>query len=313
MKKAVFLDAGTFGLGFSFDPLKTLPLEWTFFDETAPHEVMERLRGAAIVITNKVKLSKETIQRLPDLKLIAVIATGVDCVDVAAAKESGISVCNVTGYSTGTVPQLTILLILSLANSFLSYTADVQKGRWQRHPHFCFLDYPIQEVRGKTLGILGYGNLGKEVARIARALGMKVLIVSHKALAETLPLEQVLKKADFFTIHTPLTQATRNLIGERELSLMKKSAYLINVSRGGIVNEPALAKALREGIIAGAALDVLTEEPPSSTHPLLDPTIPHLILTPHIGWASHEARGTLLETTKGNIEAFLAGAPKNLV
>ncbi|MBS3904952.1 MAG: D-2-hydroxyacid dehydrogenase [Simkania sp.] len=315
--RAVFVDAGTFGEGCSFDILEKLPLEWRFFDKSAPEEIVEHTKDAEIALTNKAVFSKEIIRALPRLKMICVTATGVDCVDLAAAREADIVVCNVTDYSKGTVTQLTILFLLALANSFYSYIEDVKKGCWQKQSQFCFLNYPIKEVRGKTLGILGYGNLGQEVERVAVALGMQVLVVERKSGKHPIPgalsLQEVLKRSDFFTIHTPLTPETKNLIGKEELGLMKKTAYVINVSRGGIIDEEALVEALRNHEIAGAALDVLTKEPPLPNHPLLDPSIPNLLLTPHIGWASSEARLTILEITRDNVQAYLEGTPKNQV
>jgi glycerate dehydrogenase len=313
--RAVLVAAGTFGKEGSADLLKSLPIQWNYYDQTTPAQIVERMRDAEIAVTNKAAFRKETIQALPRLKLICVIATGVDCVDLQAAKEAGITVCNVPDYSKGSVSQLTVLMILALANSFFSYVDSVKKGHWQRQPYFSFLDYPITEVRGKKLGIFGYGNLGKEVARIMTAFGMQILIVegTKRSVPGALPLLEVLRQCDFFTIHTPLTPATRNAIGKKELDSMKKTAFLINAARGGIVDEEALAAALKAGRIAGAGFDVLTREPPPTDHPLLDPSIPNLLLTPHIAWASSEARQTLLEVTKSNIQAFLNGSVANQV
>jgi len=311
----VFLDTATFGKESSFEQLKTLPIQWRFYENTAPSETIERLQDVSIAVTNKVVIDRSVIRALPRLKMICVVATGVNCIDIEAAREAGIAVCNVREYSTATVSQMTVLMILSLASSFIPYVEDVKKGRWQRESLFCFLDYPITEVKGKKLGILGYGNLGKEVARIMSAFGMKILIVEspRTPIPGALPLMEVLKQCDCFTIHTPLTKETRLLIGKEQLALMKKTAFLINVSRGEIVDEEALARALKNKTIAGAALDVLSKEPPPPNHPLLDPSIPNLILTPHIAWGSSEARKTILEVTRDNIRAFLDGSPQNLV
>ena len=313
----VFLDAGTLGEGCTYDELLSLPLEWRFYEKSTPHETLERLRGVSIAVTNKVVFDRDLIRALPDLKLICVTATGVNCIDLEAAHAAKVVVSNVKGYSTATVSQMTALMILSLSTSFVSYVEDVKKGRWQRESQFCFLDYPIREVKGKKLGILGYGNLGQEVGRIMSAFGMEILVVerlgSHVPIPGTLPLPEVLKECDFFTIHAPLTAETRHLIGMEQLRLMKKTAFLLNLARGGIVDEDALANALKNKMIAGAAFDVLSKEPPPSNHPLLDPSIPNLILTPHIAWASVEARKTILEVTRDNIRAFLNGSPQNLV
>lgn len=315
--QAVFLDAGTFGEQETFAPLKDLPLQWTFYDQTLPSEILKRAEAAEILVINKTVLTKEILQKLPLLRLVCVTATGVNCIDLEAAQQRSVTVCNIPNYSTACVPQLTLFLILALATRFVSYYEDVKKGRWQTSRHFSFFDYPIQEIRGKTLGIIGYGHIGKEVARLAIAFGMQILIAQHtdpkRSIPNALPFTEVLQQADFVTIHTPLTPVTKNLIGEKELSLLKKTACIINVSRGGIIQEEALAKALKQGTIAGAALDVLSQEPPSENHPLLDPTIPHLILTPHIGWASIEARRSLLEITRKNIDAYLRGNVQNQV
>lgn len=315
--QAVFLDAGTFGKQESFEGLKALPLQWSFYDRSSPSEIEKRAKDAEIVVLNKSILDPKILRALPHLKLICVTATGVNCVDLETAKQLGIAVCNVPQYSTASVPQLTLLLLLALANQFAAYQDDIRKGRWQKESHFSFFDHPIQEIKGKSLGILGYGNLGKEVARLASAFGMQILLVEHphskRPLPQALPLEEVLRRCDFFTIHAPLNTATQNLIGKKELSWMKKSAYILNVSRGGIIDEIALKDALKQGTIAGAALDVLSQEPPPPDHPLLDPTIPHLLLTPHIGWASLEARRTLLDSTRKNIEAYLQGNIQNQV
>lgn len=311
----VFLDTATFGKEYSFEQLKTLPIQWRFYENTAPSETIERLQDVSIAVTNKVVIDRSVIRALPRLKMICVVATGVNCIDIEAAREAGIAVCNVKEYSTATVSQMTVLMILSLSSSFIQYVEDVKKGRWQSENLFCFLDYPIAEVKGKKLGILGYGNLGKEVARIMSAFGMKILIVEspRTPIPGALALMEVLKQCDFFTIHTPLTKETRLLIGKEQLALMKNTAFLINVSRGEIVDEEALARALKNKTIAGAALDVLSKEPPPPNHPLLDPSIPNLILTPHIAWASSEARKTILEVTRDNIRAFLDGSPQNLI
>lgn len=314
--KAIFLDAATLGADFSYDLLKQLPVQWTFFEETSPHETLERIKDADIVVSNKVLLTAD-ILKASSLKLICVAATGYNNVDVATAKQLAIPVCNIPGYSTHSVVQLVFTFMLTLASSLIPYVEDVRNGKWQRHSQFCFLDYPIVELEGKNLGIVGYGTLGKQVAAIAAAFGMKILIASNalskKSQAGTLLLEQVLREADFLTLHVPLTAQTENLIRWKELELMKPTAFLINTARGGIVNEKDLAKCLKEKRIAGAALDVLTKEPPTEGNPLLDPSIPNLLLTPHIGWASFESRSRLLAVLKDNILAFLQGSPKNLV
>lgn len=304
--KAVFLDTDSLGRDFSLKSLEKLPVEWVF------HRNASEIHDAEIVVTNKKVLSREVLARAPKLKLICVTATGYNNIDVQAAKELHITVCNSPAYSTSSVAQMTLCLMLALMTRFVDY-AKAAKERWYKSDQFCILDYPIFELKGKKLGIVGYGAIGQEVARLARAFGMEVLIAEHKKVTGTVPFTEVLRQADLLTIHTPLTEKTRNLISAKELELMKPSAFLINVSRGGVVNEIDLAGALRGEKIAGAASDVLSVEPPSKDHPLLQPDVPNLILTPHIAWASLEARERLIEILKNNILAFLKGHPVNLV
>jgi glycerate dehydrogenase len=303
--KAVFLDTATLGGDVSFDVLKQLPVQWTFFRSTLPHETLERIQDADIVVSNKVVLTGELL-RSSHLKLIAVAATGYNNVDVTAAKQLKIPVCNIPGYSTQSVVQLVFTYMLALASSLIPYVEDVRNGKWQRSTQFCFLDYPMVELAGKTLGIVGYGTIGKQVATLGAAFGMNILIAGHP-----LPLEQLLCEVDFLTLHVPLTPKTQHLICRKELELMKPTAFLINTARGGIVHEQDLAECLKEKRIAGAALDVLTEEPPTGGNPLLG--VPNLLLTPHIAWASSESRCRLLSLLKDNIQAFLEGSPQNLI
>ncbi len=287
-----------------------------FFKETSPKETQERIQDADIVVSNKVLLTAD-ILKASRLKLICVAATGYNNIDIAAAKRQNIPICNIPGYSTQSVVQLVFSFMLTLASNLIPYIEDVRKGKWQRHSQFCFTDYPIVELEGKKLGIVGYGTIGKQVANIATAFGMEILIASNasskKSQKGTLPLNQVLQEADFLTLHVPLTPETKNLITRKEIELMKPTAFLINTARGGVVNEKDLAECLKQKRIAGAALDVLTKEPPTEGNPLLDSNIPGLLLTPHIGWASFESRCRLLAILRDNIEAFLRGSPKNLV
>jgi glycerate dehydrogenase len=316
-KNAVFLDAESLGKGFSLSTLNDLPLHWTFYPATSPIDVVARIETATIVVTNKVRLNKEILKQAPNLKLICVSATGYDNIDLEAAKSLGIPICNIPAYSTSSVIQLTWALILALFNNLIAYAEATRKGLWQKSPQFCMLDYPITEVEGKILGIVGYGNIGKGVARCALAFGMQILIAQHtdpsRAMPGALPLEELLQKVDVVTFHLPLTSKTRNLVAAKELSLMKPYSFLVNVSRGGIVNEPDLAMALERGRLAGAALDVLSSEPPPENHPLLQKKLPNLILTPHIGWGSLESRLRLLRILKENISSFLNGKPQNKV
>jgi glycerate dehydrogenase len=311
--KAVFLDVASLGEDLSMERLQEKELLWTFFSETQPDDVLSRIQGAEVVVTNKVVLTAEVLQQCPHLKLICVAATGYNNIDVKAAKERGILVCNVPNYSTASVVQLVLTFILTLASSFIPYIQAVQSGEWERHSQFSLLTFPISELEGKVLGIIGYGTLGKQVAVVAKSLGMKVLIAQHKAIAEGVPLDTVLEQSDFVTIHVPLTAQTRNLISRRELERMKPSAFLIHTARGGIVNERDLAECLKARRIAGAGVDVLTSEPPTKGNPLLEKEIPNLWITPHIAWGSLEARRRLLEKLRENIVSFLQNTPKNIV
>lgn len=312
--KGVFLDGKTLGEGISFAGLQALPMEWTFFDETRPEETLKRIQEAHCVVANKVLLTREILEKSPQLKLVCIAATGTNNVDLAAAKERGILVCNVPAYSTASVVQLTIAFIFALATRLFSYAQATREGRWQKSSLFCFLDYPIVELRGKKLGVIGYGNLGKQVAQLMQALGMQILIAEARSqMPGTLPLQEILAQSDVITLHVPLTQETHHLIRRKELMQMKRSSFLINTARGGVVHEQDLADALREGVIAGAGVDVLSQEPPPATHPLLQEDIPNLLLTPHVGWASLESRKRLVHALENNIQAFLKGSPINLV
>lgn len=310
MNQAVFLDSGTLG------ELK-IDADWELYPNTPPEKVVERCSPHSIVITNKVRMTKEIIEKCPLLKLICVAATGVDHMDLEAAKAKGIVVCNVPDYSSPGVIQLTIFFILALFHNPLPYIEDVKQGRWQKSPLFTFLDYPIHEVAGKTLGILGYGKIGKGVAEVAKALGMKVKVCAHKnkdlGEVEVCNLEELLPQVDVLSCHVPLNSQTKNMISKKEFLLMKPSAYLINVARGGIVNESDLAQVLKNKLLAGAALDVLSQEPPNNGNPLLEKGISHLLLTPHMAWGSLESRDRLITTLKNNISSYLKGKPQNCV
>lgn len=291
--------------------------QWTEHGATAPLEVVERLRGATIAITNKVPLRAADLARLPDLKMIAVAATGTDIVDLAACRERGIVVANIRNYSLVSVPEHCFSLILALRRNLAAYAADVAAGKWQTAPQFCLFDHPIADLSGSTLGIVGYGALGQRVAQIGRAFGMKVVVASRSPIADAqatmLPLAELLATADVISLHLPLSEQTRNMIGQAELATMKKTALLINTARGGLVDEAALAQALRDGVIGGAGFDVLTKEPPVDGNPLLELNQPNFILTPHVAWASAGAMQTLADMLVDNIEAFVNGKPTNVV
>jgi glycerate dehydrogenase len=291
--------------------------EYVEYQATAPDEIVPRLEGATVAILNKVPMRSETLERLPQLKLIAVAATGYDVVDVAYCKARGIAVANIRNYAIHTVPEHAFALILALRRNLLAYRADVEQGVWNKSEQFCFFTHPIGDLHGSTLGIIGEGAIGQGTAAIGRAFGMRVLFADHpppKAAGVTFtPHEQVLAQADVLSLHCPLTPETRNLIDLAALRKMKRNALLINTARGGLVDEAALIQALEEGLIAGAGFDVLTVEPPRNGHPLLDVRRHNFILTPHIAWASDGAMQFLADQLIDNIELWHAGTPQHLV
>lgn len=296
--------------------LHKLALDWQFHAATGQAQLAERLDGQAIVVSNKVVLDAQTLRDARDLKLICVAATGTNNVDLAAAAERQIPVCNVRAYATASVVQHVFMLLLSLVRCQPQYQRALQQGRWQQGPHFCFLDYTIEELTGKTLGIIGYGELGRAVAAMAKQFGMQVIVAQRthgEPEAGRVDLHALLPQVDVLSLHCPLSEATRNSIGERELALMKPGAILINTARGGIVDESALLSALRAGRLGGAGIDVLEREPPSDGNALLEAVLPNLIVTPHIAWASRQARQRLIESVALNIRHFLDGEPCNQV
>jgi glycerate dehydrogenase len=284
----------------------------TFADQTA-----ERIREAEIVISNKVILNASVLDQARKLKLICVAATGTNNVDIDFCQQHGIKVCNVRDYATASVLQHTFTLILALNTRLLDYQQAVNRGDWSRSEQFCLLDFPIAELQGKTLGIIGHGVLGKAVADLAHAFGMAVLISnrpgSNDCPVGRTPLEAVIAESDIISLHCPLTDNTRNLVSGRFLAQMQEHALLINTARGGLVDEQALATALRNGAIGGAGLDVLSQEPPPQDHVLLSGNIPNLIITPHTAWASQPSRQRLLNQLADNISAYLNGQPRNIV
>ena len=316
--QAVFLDRNTVDHGdIDFSPLLTTPATWTFHNITQPGKRAERLKDAEIVITNKVAIDAPTLATAPHLRLICLAATGYNNIDLTAAQRAGVTVCNVRRYATPSVVQHVFALMLSLTTHLTDYHRAVQRGAWQNCKQFSLLDYDIEELAGKTLGIIGYGELGTAVANVARAFGMTVLISRRPGAEDNrpdrLPLKALLPRVDVLSLHCPLTEATRGLIGAAELALMKPTALLINAARGGIVEETALADALRQGRLRGAGVDVLTEEPPVHGNPLLSDDIPNLIITPHIAWASRQSRQRVVDEMAKNIEAFVQGKPRNVV
>jgi glycerate dehydrogenase len=291
--------------------------EWREYPVSTPSELPARLRTATVAITNKVPLRADTLKQLPQLKMIAVAATGYDVVDIDYCKAHGIAVANIRNYAVHTVPEHAFALILALRRSLIAYREDVAKGRWAQIDQFCFFDHPIRDLFGSTLGIVGEGALGQGLAKIAAGFGMHVLFADHAPPkvpgVQFTPFDEVLTTSDVISLHAPLTPETRNLIGAAELRKMKPTAILINTSRGGLVDEQALATALTEGWIAGAGFDVLTKEPPKDGNPLLDLKLPNFILTPHVAWASEGAMQFLADQLIDNIEAFVGGKPQHLV
>ncbi|NUJ78832.1 D-2-hydroxyacid dehydrogenase [Methylocystis sp. FS] len=308
--KIVFLDRETLDANVR---KPNFPHEYTEYAQTAPDQIVERLKGATICITNKVPLREATLKQLPGLKLIAVAATGTDVIDKAYTSGNGIVVSNIRNYAFNTLPEHVFALLFALRRNLVNYYNSVRQGRWGEANQFCYFDYPIYDIAGSTLGIIGYGALGKEIEKRATALGMKVLINDVTDVPNKVDIPTILREADVITLNLPLTPETKNMIGAKEFASMKKSACIINTARGGIVDEAALADALRKGVIAGAGFDVLTVEPPKNGNILLDPTIPNLIITPHVAWASKEAMQVLADQLVDNIDAFVAGSPRNVV
>ncbi len=318
MTTTVLLDRDTLDIGdLDCAALEQVGGDFRSYGQTAPEEVIERIGDAQIVITNKVVLSETVLKACPSIELICAIATGVNNIDVEAAKARGIRVVNCRGYGTESVSQLAITLMLALNTQLDNYVQAVRGGRWEQAPHFCFLDYPIREIAGQRLLVVGHGELGGAVAQKAQALGMDVEIAERPG-AETIRAGRVdfasaIANADIVTLHCPLTDETRNLLNAKVFARMKPNALVINTARGGIVHEQDLVDALRNGQIGGAGMDVLTEEPPRNGNPLLAPDIPNLLLTPHCAWGSRTARQRIVAQTVENIGAWQAGEPIRVV
>ncbi|QKS82904.1 2-hydroxyacid dehydrogenase [Pseudomonas bijieensis] len=315
--RAVFLDHPSLDLGdLDLGPLRSCFSDLQLFARTTPDQVIERLKGATVAITNKIVIDAQAMAASPELKLILISATGTNNVDLEAARRHGITVCNCQGYGTPSVAQHTIMLLLNLATRLADYQKAVGEGRWQQASQFCLLDYPIVELEGKTLGLLGHGELGSAVGRLAEAFGMRVLlgqIPGRPARPDRLPLEQLLPQIDALTLHCPLNEHTRNFIGARELALLKPGAFVVNTARGGLIDEQALAEALRSGHLGGAATDVLSVEPPVQGNPLLASDIPRLIVTPHNAWGSREARQRIVGQMSENAQGFFSGTARRVV
>lgn len=314
--KIVFLDAFTLNPGdIDWKPLSDLG-EVIFYDRTANDQILERAAGAEILLVNKVKLNGSHFEALPALKYVGVTATGYDIIDTKAASQHNITVTNVRGYSSDSVAQHTFALLLELVSKTGAHHESVRKGEWQTCPDFSYWKSPLTELSGKTMGLIGLGGIGEKVAAIALAFGMKVLVhrrnrEESELAIEYTDLDNLLRTSDVVSLHCPLTEETKGIINEKNLRKMKPASYLINTARGGLVNESELAEALKNGIIAGAGLDVISSEPPVDGNALIG--LPGCIITPHQAWASTEARIRLLDLTVDNIQAFLDGNPINVV
>ena len=305
------------------DTLVNRPFDFDFphtlssYGSTEAHETLERIRGADIVITNKVVISAQAFAENPQLKLVAVTATGVNNVDVEAAKQNGTAVCNIRAYGNESVAEHAFMMMITLMRNLPAYQRDVAAGLWENSPFFCHLGAPMRDLNGKTLAIFGRGNIGKTLATYAQAFKMNVVFAEHKNAQSVrdgyVSFDEAIRSADVVSLNCPLTPQTANMIGEAELQQMKSGAILINCGRGGLVDEAALVAALKYGQIGGAGFDVLTQEPPRDGNPLLKARLPNLIVTPHIAWASQEAANRLFDILLDNINRFVAGNPQNLV
>ena len=305
------------------DTLVNRPFDFNFphtlssYGTTEAHETLERILGADIVITNKVVISAQAFAENPQLKLVAVTATGVNNVDVEAAKQNGTAVCNIRAYGNESVAEHAFMMMITLMRNLPAYQRDVAAGLWENSPFFCHLGAPMRDLNGKTLAIFGRGNIGKTLATYAQAFKMNVVFAEHKNAQSVrdgyVSFDEAIRSADVVSLNCPLTPQTANMIGEAELQQMKPGAILINCGRGGLVDEAALVAALKYGQIGGAGFDVLTQEPPRDGNPLLKARLPNLIVTPHIAWASQEAANRLFDILLDNINRFVAGNPQNLV
>lgn len=317
LDSAAFLDLSTLNhIDLDLAGLEHAVQNWQWFELVNEAELEQVLCTADVLVSNKVQLGRKHFEHAASLKLICVAATGTNNVDLDAAAEHGISVCNVRSYATPSVVQHVFSLLLNLTIHYDEYTRDVRSGKWSRSRQFCLLDYPVRELAGKTIGIIGYGELGKAVANIARAFGIQVLIAKRNAedkRSGRIDLHDLLPQVDVLSLHCPLNEDTRGMIGAEELALMKHDAVLINTARGRLVDEAALLTALQTGRLGGAGLDVIEQEPPPEDYPLLQASLPNLIVTPHIAWVSRESRQRLINEIALNIEAFKAGQSRNRV
>jgi len=317
--KAVFLDFATIGSDkLNLDLLRKAIPDLTLFDNTIPGQLASRIEGCEFVFANKVRMTREVIGSAESLRFIGLTATGVDNVDLDTAKHNEVAVCNIRGYCTQSVVEHVFAVLLQMTHSIGLYDKSVRAGDWQKATDFCMLGFPLRELSAMTLGIVGYGELGKGVAKVAEAFGMRVQIARRIGQSDVagdgrIDLDDLLENCDAISLHCPLTDETRGLIGARELKLMKSNAILVNTARGGLVDPGALVDALEEGTIAAAAIDVLSQEPPVDGDPLLDYKGDNLIVTPHIAWASAESRQNAIDEVAKNVESFLQGGRRNRV
>ena len=319
MMEGVILDFDSVGpADLDLTKLYDLPVKWTIYPNCLSSQVAERITTADIVLINKAPILAPQIKSASQLKLISIFATGTNIIDLDAAREKNIVISNAVGYGTGSVVQHVWSLILALTTNLDGYRKAAMDGSWEESDFFCVMDFSVRELQGKVLGIVGAGELGSGVAKIAEAFGMQVIFAalpgrSHSPQPNRIPFKDLLARADIVSLHCPLTKETSGLIGTEELALMKKSAILVNTARGALVDEKALKKALQARIIAGAATDVLSVEPPVDGNVLLDEKIPNLIVTPHVAWIARESRQRLIDQVAGNVKAFLDGKPQNQV
>jgi glycerate dehydrogenase len=315
--RAVFLDLESLNpQDLELQPLRECTQDWQLHQHTKADHVDERIADAGIVVTNKVRITRDHIQAAPRLRLICVAATGTDNIDLNAARDADVVVSNARNYATASVVEHVFSLLLTLVRHLDGYRQRVEAGDWSRSSNFCLFDESIEELSGKTLGVIGFGVLGRAVAQLAQAFSMRVQIAQRlhgPPLPERIPFDQLLETSDIISLHCPLSAQTQGLIGEPQLQRMKNTAILINTARGGIVNEQALVRALQQRWITAAAVDVVAREPPEADNPLLQYSSPRLIVTPHIAWASRAARQRLVAEVADNIQAFLHGSPRNTV
>lgn len=312
MSELVFLDQATLP-DVDLQPLRLLALPLICYPHTNAEQVVVRLANATVAIVNKVVLNAAMLTQLPQLKLICVTATGINNIDLVAARKAGIIVCNARDYAQHAVPQQAMALLLGLFNQIAAYQQAVQQGAWSNSPQFCWLGYPIRQLAGLNFVVVGYGGLGQATARLAEAFGMRILIAERPDSTEIrkgrLSFRQALQQADVLSLHCPATADNQYLLNAETLSWLKPSAVVLNTARGSLIDAEALAEALKQGQLAGAGLDVLDIEPPPSNHPLLQPDVPNLLISPHVGWASQQAMQQLVVQSAENIRSFFVGSP----